>query len=262
MVYIVSKLFDIVASPGLLFVILTAVGALLTLRRPRSRWGNRLLIVGAGGLVAFAVLPLGQWMLRPLEERFAMPDPGRVDGIVVLGGGIAVDRSVGRGLPQLNLAGDRMTALVAWARRYPRARLVFTGGNADPFSSKISEAAIARRFFSDMGVDERRITFESRSRNTRENALFTQKLVRPRNGEHWLLITSAADLPRAIGSFRAVGWPIVAVPAGYQTTRHGGWLPGPVRGLTQADWAAHEWIGLVYYWLRGWSPSLFPGPRP
>ena len=38
-------------------------------------------------------------------------------------------------------------------------------------------------------------------------------------------------------------------------------FPGLRDGFMTVDWATHEWIGLVYYRLRGWIPSLFPGPQ-
>ena len=34
-----------------------------------------------------------------------------------------------------------------------------------------------------------------------------------------------------------------------------------VRGLADIDDAAHEYIGLLAYWLTGKSSDLFPGPR-
>jgi len=34
-------------------------------------------------------------------------------------------------------------------------------------------------------------------------------------------------------------------------------LPGTLADL---DWAAHEWAGLAYYWLRGWTSAPFPAP--
>jgi uncharacterized SAM-binding protein YcdF (DUF218 family) len=221
----------------------------------------RLLIVGVVGLCAFAVLPLGSWMIRPLEGRFPMPDPmpAQVDGIIVLGGAVSVDRSIAWRVPVLDDSADRMTTFLAMAHRYPKARLMFTGGNADPFVAKASEADIARRFFQSVGLD--RVVYEARSRNTHENALFSKKLANPARGETWLVVTSAADLPRAVGCFRAVGWNVIGIPSNYRASR--GWrepMPGLVRGLRRADWAMHEWIGLVYYRLRGWTSSLFPGP--
>lgn len=263
MLFILSKLFDMVAVPSAVLVLLSAIGVLLTLRRSSSAWAQRLLVIGVGGLLAFAVLPLGSWMIRPLETRFPMPDPmpTHVDGVIVLGGAISVERSTSWGQPVLNDAADRMTTFTAMARRYPGARLVFTGGNADPFNANKSEAEIARHLFNDFGMAGRGVVYEAKSRNTHENALYTERLVHPGRGETWLLVTTAADLPRAVGCFRRVGWPVVGIPTNYRSSPGGSeLLPGLVRGLRTADWAVHEWIGLVYYRIRGWTPSLFPGP--
>jgi uncharacterized SAM-binding protein YcdF (DUF218 family) len=262
MLYLFSRLFDLIVNPSTLLLLLCAAGLLLTLRRMHV-WGHRLLIAGIAGYVAFAVLPLGTWLLRPLENRFPPPNPmpEQVDGIISLGGAINLDLSADRSAPQLTDAAGRMTAFVALARHYPNARLVFAGGSGKLAFGPITEAEVARTFYQQLGIDPRRIVFENRSRNTHENALFARDLVHPHPGEHWLLVTTAADLPRAVGSFRGVGWRVVAVPADYHSPRHsGGWTPGLLNGLRDADWAVHEWIGLAYYRMRGWTPAFFPGP--
>lgn len=263
MLYILARLFDEVARPSTILPLLAVIGLVLTLRRPASRRGRGLLIAGVGGLAAVAVLPVSTWMLRPLEDRFPAPQamPQRVDGIVVLGGAISLARSTDRGTPELTRAAGRMTAFAALAHRYPNARLVFTGGNADPFAKKTSEADVARVFFAGLGLTG--VRYEERSRNTHENALFSLQMMHPKPDEKWLLVTSAADLPRAIGSFRGAGWSVIAYPADYHTLRHRtAFLPGLADGLCDLDWAVHEWIGLFYYRLRGWTPVLFPGPEP
>lgn len=256
MLYILARLGDGVMRPSMLLVLLCVVGLLLTLRRS-SRFGRVLLFAGIGGFAAFATLPIGALMMRPLENRFPTLThmPAGIDGIVVLGGAVRVDQSRYRSMPVLNEAAGRMETALALARRYPKAKLVFTGGNADPFVTKTSEAAIARHWFDSMGLHA--VTYESKSRNTYENAVLTKALVRPKPNSHWLLVTSAADMPRAIGVFREVGWSLTPYPCDYHTGRLG-FIPGLPQGLMQADWAAHEWIGLVYYRLRGWTPELFP----
>ncbi|WP_232224857.1 YdcF family protein [Acidihalobacter ferrooxydans] len=202
-------------------------------------------------------------MLRPLEDRFTRPDPmpTHVTGIVLLGGAIDLPVSTTRHVTALNIRAERMLGFLQLAHRYPKARLVFTGGNASPFGGRATEAAVARRLFVSLGINPRRMLFENRSRNTRENALYTYRLVKPKPGQIWLLVTSAADMPRAVGCFRQVGWMIVPYPVDYHTRAHGAaWLTGLARSLTLGDWAAHEWLGLVYYRIRGWIPVLFPAP--
>jgi uncharacterized SAM-binding protein YcdF (DUF218 family) len=198
--------------------------------------------------------------MRPLEDRFPRLRwmPAHVDGIIVLGGAIDLRESVDHGMPELNQRAERMTAFVALARLYPHARLVFTGGNPDLLAAGPTEADVARVFFKGLGLDPRRVAFEGKSRNTRENALLSKRLVNPGPHQEWILVTSAADMPRAVGCFRAVDWPIIAFPVDYHTRQ--GLVPGLVSGLRDVDWATHEWIGLVYYRSRGWTSSLFPGP--
>jgi uncharacterized SAM-binding protein YcdF (DUF218 family) len=139
--------------------------------------------------------------------------------------------------------------------------LVFTGGNPDLLSAGPTEAEMARVFFAGLDLNSQRLVFEAKSRNTRENALFSRRIENPRPGQIWLLVTSAADMPRAVGCFRGVAWPVIAFPVDYHTRqREMSGVPGLVAGLKDVDWAAHEWIGLVYYRSRGWTSSLFPGP--
>ena len=67
------------------------------------------------------------------------------------------------------------------------------------------------------GIARDRVTLETRSRNTAENAAFTKALVKPKPGERWLLVTSALHMPRAIGCFRRVGFPVEAYPVDWTT---------------------------------------------
>ena len=111
-----------------------------------------------------------------------------------------------------------------------------------------------------------RIVLEDRSRNTRENALFTRHLVTPKPGERWLLITSAWHMPRAIGCFRAVGLDLEAYPVDFRTegdtTDY--WRPFDsfLDGLGVASLVIKGWLGLVVYRLAGYTTELLPAPRP
>ena len=69
-----------------------------------------------------------------------------------------------------------------------------------------------------LGIPAERIELEDRSRNTVENAVFTRALVNPKPNERWLLVTSAAHMPRAIGTFRQAGFPIEAYPVDWRTS--------------------------------------------
>jgi uncharacterized SAM-binding protein YcdF (DUF218 family) len=171
------------------------------------------------------------------------------------------ERSEAAGRPVLMTAADRVTAAADLARRYPTARVVFTGGTGSLFSS-IAEAEHATGAFERMGVARERVVLEGRSRNTAENAAFTAALIAPRPGERWVLVTSASHMPRAVGAFRQAGFPVEAYPVDRAV------LPRdfltisnslPV-GLGRTDTAVKEYIGLVVYRLTGRSSAFFPGP--
>ena len=156
-------------------------------------------------------------------------------------------RSVARGAVALNEAAERITATVELARRYPNARIIFSGGTAALIQTP-AEAAIAVREFEALGVAHDRITAEEQSRNTIENAVFSRLIAQPKPGERWLLVTSAYHMPRAMAAFRAAGFPVEAYPVDWRTR-------GPIDataavcfvgdGLRRTDFAVHEWVGLA-----------------
>src|SRR5262249_4377809 len=138
-------------------------------------------------------------------------------GLVVLGGAVTPDVSALRNEVALNEAAERMTVAVELVRKYPQARLLFSGGNGELFASGATEAEVALRLFESLGVPRERILLEDRSRNTVENAVFSKSIVNPQPGERWVLVTSAYHMPRAVGVFRKAGFAVEAFPVDYRT---------------------------------------------
>jgi uncharacterized SAM-binding protein YcdF (DUF218 family) len=178
------------------------------------------------------------------------------------GGAILPALSADRGSLALNGRAERLVAFAALARRYPDARLVFTGGSASLFRSGPGEGDWVGAFLDAAGIARSRVIVETRARDTYENAAFSKPLARPKPGETWLLVTSAAHMPRAVGAFRRQAWPVTAYPVDYLTRREIGFRPGfdLPGGLRAVDEAAYEWMGLAYYRLRGRIDTWFPGP--
>jgi uncharacterized SAM-binding protein YcdF (DUF218 family) len=260
--FVASKLFWTVMRPNTLALVLCVIGLVLVWRGRRGgRWP---LAIGLSWYVAVFVLPVASWLTLPLESRFARPaaPPAEVAGIIVLGGAVEQDLTAAHGIPALNGAAERMTEAVALALRYPQAKLVFTGGSAAVVPGGPTEADTARRLFTDLGLPASRLVFEDASRNTAENAVFTHRMLQPKNGETWLLVTSASHMPRSVGSFRAAGWTIVPWPVNFTTgpdpSLWWNW-PFPTR-LNQAESALREYVGLVAYRLTGRTSALFPAP--
>lgn len=264
MFFLVSKLVWFVLGPANLLVFLLILGGAGVLTGYR-RVGCWLLGAGIAGFVAIGFTPLGSFVLRPLEDRFPQPphDMPPPDGIVVLGGSTDEVISAARDQATISDAATRVTAAVELARRYPAARLVFSGGSGRLLPHARTEAEDTRRLWIGLGVAPERITLEDRSRNTDENARFTTALVQPAPNTRWLLVTSAFHMPRSVGLFRAAGFPVIPYPVDYRTTGtwDDAWPPRNVTaGLSRFEVAAREWVGLVVYRLTGRIASVFPGP--
>ena len=259
MLYDFSKIFEVVIDPGNLLVLLLAVGALLlAFGRPRS--GGWLIGLVTVAMLAIAVLPLGEWAVAPLENRFPPPSlPPRIDGIVLLGGAVRMADSIAHGQPELNEMATRITETLALSRRYPGVPVVISGGDPAIIQRGTSEAAITRSLLVSLGLDPRRILTDDRSRNTYENAVDSKALAKPEPGQVWILVTSANHMPRAMGCFRAVGWNMIPDPVDYETS--GSYISLNFAGqLHLLGTAEHEWLGLVVYRLLGRIDSFFPAP--
>lgn len=245
---------------GVLIVVLLGLAARAARRKSSLR--ARTVVLCLLPLVVTQWTPAGRWLLICLEQRFpheaVFPGglPEDLTGLVLLGGSFILPDSEERGETVHNYAASRLFESIAVARRYPKSRIVFTGNPR--------EVRLASRVFEEQGVAPARITYESGSFNTRDNARNTFELVRPQADEKWALLTSALHMPRAVGLFRGAGWRILPYPVNYLTSGRFSaldWLSVPHAANAHA-WraAAHELAGLLHHFVTGDSPDLWPGP--
>ena len=264
MFFILSKTVAFLILPSNLLIALGLAGLVLMTTR-WQRVGGRMAAASLILLTLIGFSPLGGLLTHVLEDRFPPWNPARGApvGIVILGGEISPKLSRERGEPALGGEGARIVAMAKLARAYPDARIVYSGGDASLLSSQSSEANYVHPLLDSFGIARDRVTLESRSRNTAENATFTKDLVKPKPDERWLLVTSARHMPRAVGCFRRAGFPVEAYPVGWLTGVDANVGPSLVfsGGLEQFDSAAREWIGLLAYWLTGKTDEFLPEPR-
>lgn len=261
MFFIASKVLWFFAAPSALLILGALIGAAFSARR-----SGQLLALGCLAiLLVLGAAPAGALLIAPLENRFPAPpaDAPPPYGVIVLGGAIDDDISLARGQTTFDEGAERLTQAVVLARRFPSARIVYTGGSNSLRGRPSSEAEQARNLMVALGVDAQRVTLETRSRNTDENARFTAEIVHPQPDQRWLIVTSAYHMPRAMGLFRKAGFNAIAEPVDYRTL--GGpadWRPNVnlPHGLVLFDLAVHEWVGLVAYRLSGRIDAFFPGP--
>ncbi len=238
--------------PGLFVVLLVALGVWL-IRWRRDRLSGILTLSVALLFYLLSTAVIGELLIRPLENAYPPPETGEArwgDAIVVLGGGSKVSSPAEGGAPALTEESTgRLVYGVRLAREMPLP-LVFTGGRALGREDRPSEAEAAARVAKSLGVPEERLLLEERSRTTWENALYVSEEFETRAP---LLVTSAWHMPRAVYSFRKHGMEPVPAPTLYRSD------PAPPLptdflpssgGFERSSLALHEYLGLLYYWLR------------
>jgi uncharacterized SAM-binding protein YcdF (DUF218 family) len=260
-VFFLSKLLSAVTQP-LFWLALWWLIALRVLGRGDSGRSKSLsLPIGLGmfwagllalGLLGFEALPHA--LLRPLENRYPIPQAATLDryaGVIVLGGALEnPDVYQAHGQVPMGDAAERMTVPVGLMRQHPKWTLVFSGGEGRLLTTGVSEAALAKAFYQEQGVDMSRVVLESRSRNTRENASEVATLLGERCRAPWLLVTSAWHMPRSMAEFESVGCNVTAYPVDFRT---GESTPlteySLARSLLLWQMAIHEWLGDFVYRL-------------
>ena len=263
MFYWLSKLFWLVAQPSMACMMTIAIG-LLIMRRWQAL-GRNLAIFGVLLLMAMSVSPLPNWLIYPLEQRFAgvpKPKPGdAIAGIIMLGGFEEGPLSRQRHTLTVNEAGERLFEGLLLARRFPDAKVIFTGGSFDPEERGGSEAVA--EYLASSGIAPSRVVIEARSRTTYENAALLKLALQPKPGERFVLITSAFHMPRSVGVFRKQGYDVLPDAVDFRTVGVDSLtMPYafPAEGLRNTEYALKEWAGLIAYWLSGRTSELWPGP--
>jgi uncharacterized SAM-binding protein YcdF (DUF218 family) len=250
--FVLSKLLSAITQP-LFWVGLWWLIALLLLPRFR-RTAASMLWTGllALGLLGFNAAP--EALLRLLESQYKSPNltqSGPYAGVIVLGGATGSPGIFkAHGQVPLGDAAERMTLPIGLMRKFPNFELIFSGGEGRLVPTGTTEAELAKMFYEEQGVDMKRVTLESKARNTRENARQVAALLGERCKQPWLLVTSASHMPRSMAEFEATGCNVTAYPVDFQTSEESSWTEYSMVGsLTAWQKALHEYLGMFVYGL-------------
>jgi uncharacterized SAM-binding protein YcdF (DUF218 family) len=253
--FFISKLIALLTQPLTWVATLLLAGLLLQMRWPRA--GRRITWTAMAVLLAAGWTPLPELLIRHLEGQYTELPPqadlrGYV-GVVVLGGATESGQvQQAHVQPLFNRAAERITAPIAMLRHNPHLRVLYTGGEGALMGSGPSEADRARVFYESVGWNAGQVQYESASRNTYENAVLTAQLPGVDKRLPWLLVTSAAHMPRSMGTFTKAGWNVTAYPVDYQTGGAMDWFNyALLGGASRWEDAMHELIGLLAYRITG-----------
>lgn len=205
------------------------------------------LYLGSTPLVSYLAFASLEGSYPPREHR-----PDDAQAIVILSGYVRPAAGV---RSRRELGEDTLYRCLEGAELYhqgePRLVLV-SGGTANDATPPC--APLMRDFLLKLGVAATDILVEDRSRTTWENAVESSKLLEQRGIRKIVLVTDAAHLLRAERCFRKQGMEVVPWGCRYRTKGFSlglkSFLPSPKGSAGLVD-AAHEWLGLAWYWLRG-----------
>ncbi len=243
-------------------IIMLILFSLLCLIFGGLKLGRSALALAVFFILVPSLLPVEDLLAGPLENRLHAPNPlpNQVEGIIVLGG--AVDWGVSQGRQQLNVneGAERMMAGAALAKRYPNAKLVFTGLFREIIPNEFTALPNDASFFFGPEYSNRQITYLGGARSTYEEALLALQSVKPQAGERWILVTSAYHMPRAYLTFQAQGWTVIPYPVDYRHTAKLAIQPTLkiVGRLSDIDDYAREWGALIMYNRLGRTEKLLP----
>jgi uncharacterized SAM-binding protein YcdF (DUF218 family) len=252
--YALSKVLDLLVAPLTWAVVLILLALLWMKPRPaRARWA---LVFATLVLLAFSIEPVSRRLWASLERAAQdtfHPDPP-YDVVVVLGGMVDPAAMRRTGQLELNDSVDRIVRAAQLLRAGQAKNVLITGGITFDGKAERSEADWLAEWLRGEGIAADRIALEGESRNTRENALFSAKILEQRGWKRVLLVTSAWHAPRALGCFRAAG-----VPADLLTVDHRGgdaatvtWLPR-AKAFSDSTDALRELLGGLVYRIVGYS---------
>ncbi len=260
-------MFLFVTSAKLLFMPpgLIALGmgiTFLLLRRHRHRAAQAVLCLTLVLYVGLSLAPVAYILARGLETfdlHRSLTRNGREQAIVILGGDL--ERRSGVYVPnRLNVASmHRLERGIALYHEFHGVLpLFYTSGPTDPTELPGVETALASGTAVVAGVVPEQIWQDGTSRNTYENGLATQKMLKehfPAASEYRIiLVTSAQHMPRSIRVMKKHG--ITAVPESVDET------PEPFQWSFRAAFptidsfsssitSLNEWVGLIGYWVTG-----------
>jgi len=259
--FLLKKIVSLFLYPYSLCLGILILGLFFLWATRRPRLGKTLVTLGTVLLILLSTSFISSGLLTPLERRYpAVLHPEKISWeghpieasprwIVVLGGGHVSDPRLP---PNSQINGAALGRVVEGVRLYkaiPGSKLLLSGGIV--FDS-VPEAEVMAQIAALLGAKPQDILLEPDSRDTAEEAEIIAKMI---GREKFVLVTSAAHMPRAMALFKKCGMRPIPAPTDYLDRQTQGFSPGAffprAASLGQVETAVHEYLGLAWAWLRG-----------
>lgn len=198
-------------------------------------------------------------LLKPLEERYpplmlsnahssVSKKPTAIKWIAVLGGGHTMDRTVPAISRLTHESFVRIMEGVYLHKKIPGSKMIICGGTIlDPLTEAEAMAQVAKIY----GVQAKDMVLEKKSRDTEEQAKQIQAIIGKR---HFLLVTSAYHMPRAMAILKERNMSPIPAPTDYLVKQRNyrtieDFYPH-AENLLKSERAIHEYLGIFWSGLR------------
>jgi uncharacterized SAM-binding protein YcdF (DUF218 family) len=247
-----SKVLTIFLYPFTLFFVFGII-ALFKIRGFRSKSVLAFLLLF---LYFFSNAYIASRLISSLESSYP-PVPieslPKADAVIVLGGMIQT-LSIHPNRTELTEASDRLVDSIRIYKAGKAKKILFTGGSGLLFADRIREADLAEKIFLDLGIPKEDLILERDSRNTYENALLSEILLRENKMETIILVTSAFHMKRSAACFQKRNVTFFPFPTDFRAPSFENqafdlWLPAPGY-LEMSTLAIKEWIGYLAYQFK------------
>ena len=201
MIYLLKFLASLLFPPGI-FILIFCGFAYVLWRKGVKKPAAALMAVN----LVFYLLSTG-WisgmLISELETKY--PRPENIDGdcIVMLGGGALAGTPALEGEGTLVCVSESRLALAAQIYRKRPMPIIISGGQV--YSDSGNEGDIAKRELELLGVPSVDIIVEKESVNTRQNAIYTCRIMGEKGFKRPVLVTSAFHMERAVLNFHKEG---------------------------------------------------------
>ncbi|MES2629130.1 MAG: YdcF family protein [Bacteroidota bacterium] len=252
MFFAASKALTFLLQPLLWTFVLVALAFLIR----RGKYRKPLLITAIAVLYFFSNVFIVDEFSRAWEIPEVKDEQLRnYNTAVVLGGMSSWDPQFKR--TRFLESGDRLMQTIRLYKEGKVKRILISGGSGSVEHPEDREAEFIRDYLRKIGMLDPNFYFESNSRNTHENALFSKSILDGLGEKDTIvLVTSAFHMRRAQACFDKVGIKTIA----YATDHHTGDRKFNIDHLLVPDNEAQkkwnillkEWIGMATYKMKGW----------
>lgn len=253
--FLAKKILGSLLQPLPLSFIITAIGLYLLWRGRQQNLGKLMIGLALIIVYGFSTPFISNSLIKSLEQQYPAiidtSDYQSIEYIVVLGGGHKVTDWTPISSHLSSAALKRMTEGLRLKKELSNAQLIFSGGAV---FSKESEADTMAGIAKAITQTPGDFIMENETRDTASQAKAIAQLV---DGKPFLLVTSAAHMPRSMWLMQQRGLKPIAAPTDFQaypinSSNPTGLFPDSSY-LKKSESAIHEYLG--QWWAKLTHPD-------